>query len=385
MRRGFALISVLMGLIAPSHALADGPIELSLTETVDLTVVRLDGLKSETYILDNLDLVADADLGALIGWRGAKLHAHLLNNLGGMPNDRAATLQGVNNIEVPSQRLRLFEAWIEQTFGDRTSVRVGLYDLNSEFYANDAAGLLIAPAFGVGSEIAATGANGPSIFPSTALGVRIDQQVGAQGYARVAVLNATAGTLGDPQGVDLSFDNGALLIGEAGLATDHAKLGLGGWGYTQRHDDVHATDGAGDPLRRNAWGVYAIAEATLRDAEQGPGVALFARAGVSDGRTTAFKGGWQAGVLISGVIPGRDDSQLSIGANQAFLSRGYRNLLADGGVASTAAETAFEITYSDQPAPWLTVQPDLQLVLDPGGEKGRGPALVAGVRTTFAF
>ena len=385
MRRHIALISFALGVISPSSALADGPLDLSVTETVDVVLVAPDGAKSTTYVLDNLDIVAEADLAELIGWRGAMLHAHVLNNMGGMPNDRAATLQGVNNIEVPSQRLRLFEAWIEQKFGERTSVRVGLYDLNSEFYSNDAAGLLIAPAFGVGSEIAATGANGPSIFPSTALGVRVDPRVGAQGYARVAVLNAAAGTLGDPQGVDFSFDDGVLLIGEAGFAGEHAKLGLGGWGYTRRHDDVHATDAVGDPLRRNAWGIYAIGEVTLRTAERRPGVALFARAGLSDGQTTAFKGGWQAGVLINGLIAGRDDSQLSIGANQAFLSRGYRNLLADEGLPGATAETAFEITFSDRLAPWLSVQPDLQVVLNPGGERGRGPAFVAGLRTTFEF
>ncbi len=361
------------------------PVQLSVTEAIDVVSVS-SAEASDTFVLDNLDVIAELDLDALIGWRGGQAHVHLLNNLGGMPNDRAATLQGVNNIEVASQRLRLFEAWVEQKLGERSSVRIGLYDLNSEFYANDAAGLLIAPAFGVGSEIAATGVNGPSIFPSTALAVRVDRQLDAKGsYARLAVLNAAAGTLGDPQGVNLDFDSGILAIGEVGFANDRTKLGIGGWGYSKRHDDIDATDPAGDPLRRTAWGIYAIGEVQLQTREGVPGIAAFARAGISDGRTTPFRGGWQAGVLVTRPIAGREDSQLSVGVNQAYLSHGYRRQLAAAGTDSVAAETAFELTYSDSVTPWLTVQPDLQVVINPAGERGRGAVFVAGLRTTFSF
>ncbi len=366
-------------------ALSEDAFQISVVETVDVVVVS-ERSGDDVFLLDNLDVVADLDLDALLGWSGGQAHVHVLNDLGGVPNDRAATLQGVNNIEVASQRLRLFEAWVEQQLGARTSVRLGLYDLNSEFYSNDAAGLLIAPAFGVGSEIAATGANGPSIFPSTALAVRIERQLDTRGsYARFAVLNAAAGTLGDPQGVNLDFDSGALLIGEVGIANERGKLGVGGWGYTDQHDDVHATDGAGDPVQRTAWGVYAIGEVRLRDRAGVPGIAAFARVGISDGRTTPFRGGWQAGVLVTRLFPGRDDAQLSFGVNQAYLAHGYRRLLATDGIESAAAETAFELTYSDRLAPWLSVQPDLQLVVNPAGERGRGAVLVAGLRTTFEF
>ncbi len=384
--------NMLLGIAAFSVAIhahpvrAESPLQIGVTETVDIVSVSSEDGGSDVFLLDNLDVVADLDLDALVGWRGGQAHVHVLNNLGGVPNDRAATLQGVNNIEVASQRLRLFEAWIEQRFGERTSVRLGLYDLNSEFYSNDAAGLLIAPAFGVGSEIAATGTNGPSIFPSTALAVRIDRQLDGRGsYARFAILNAAAGTLGDPQGVNVRFDSGALLIGEVGIANERGKLGVGGWGYTDRHDDIDATDAAGDPVRRTAWGVYAIGELQLRDREGVPGIAGFARVGVSDGQTTPFRGGWQAGLLLTRLVPGRAESQLSFGVNQAYLSDGYRRQLAAGGIASVAAETAFELTYSDRLAPWLSIQPDLQLVIDPAGERDRGPVLVAGLRTTFEF
>jgi len=369
--------------IAPAAQAQDG-VDLGAAYTMDVVAVRGQERPAKVYWLDNLDVTADLELEKLIGWSGATMHVDVLANMGGMPNDRAGTLQGVDNIEVATHRLRLFEAWIEQKLGERTTLRAGLYDLNSEFYSNDAAGLLIAPAFGVGSEIAATGPNGPSIFPSTALAVRIDHKVGGDGFVRAAVLNATARTFGDPGGVNLSFDDGALLIAEGGVAGAGGKIAIGAWGYTLHQDDIFAVDAAGDPIQRHARGAYLVAEKPFNDPEGAHPVAGFVRAGLSDGQTTPFKGGWQAGVLVSKLWKGRDDSQLSFGVNQAWVSEGYRNVLRGEGVHSAAAESAVELTYSDKFGP-VTLQPDLQLVFDAGGDADAKPVIVGGLRASIAF
>ncbi|MBB5716047.1 porin [Sphingomonas aerophila] len=365
-----------MQVLTSMPAFAEDPVQLDLTHKVDVVGVGSADRGEQIYYLDNLDLTGTAELEPLIGWTGGTLHVHLLNNLGGQPNNRAATLQGVNNIEVESHRFRLFEAWFEQKLGEHTSVRAGLYDLNSEFYQNDASGLLIAPAFGVGSEIAATGPNGPSIFPSTALAVRIDQRVGETGFARAAVLNASAGTLGDPHGVNLTFDDGALLIGEVGVEKEgRGRIALGMWTYTLGQEDVRATDASGAPRSRSAHGAYLTVEAPLAEALSG-----FVRVGISDGHTTPFHGGWQAGVLLSPAVTGRPDSQFSLGVNQAYLAADWRKNLRDERVDPAHAESALEITYSDRLSSHVTIQPDLQLVLDADGDRGREPVVVAGLR-----
>jgi porin len=360
-------------------------VDLAIDYVSDVVAVSGGEAPSKLAVLDNLDVTATLDLEALAGMRGTVVHAHLLNNLGAMPNDRAGTLQGIDNIEVASQRLRLFELWAERRIGARTTVRAGLYDLNSEFYANDAAGLLIAPAFGVGSEIAATGPNGPSIFPSTALAVRIERRSAADDYLRVALVNASAGTIGDPQGVDLSFGNGALVIGEVGLSR-RGRLALGAWTYTNRQPRMHRLGPDGLPAMARAFGVYATVEWPLvGGAAAAPGVTGFARIGASDGHTTPFCGGWQAGLLWQGVLSDRPDSAISVGANQGRLSRGYRQVLREQGLRPAAAETAFEVTASDRVLPHVTLQPDVQLVLDPGGTRTRRPALVTTLRVALDF
>ncbi|HVJ03572.1 MAG TPA: carbohydrate porin [Sphingomonas sp.] len=365
-------------LLAPGAHAQEGP-DLTAAYTMDVVGVAAEG-EDKVFWLDNLDLVAELPLTST-----TRAHADVLVNLGGKPNDRAGTLQGVDNIEVASHRVRLFEAWIEQQLDAHSTLRAGLYDLNSEFYSNDAAGLLMAPAFGVGSEIAATGPNGPSIFPSTALGVRLDRSFAGGGFARAAVLNASARTFGDPGGVDVDFHNGALVIGEAGAAGKHGKIGIGAWTYTRRQDDLVAVDAAGDPLRRRAQGAYVIAERPFGDPEGQGAVSAFVRAGISDGKTTPFRGGWQAGMLVTKLWAGREDSQFSFGANQGYVSRGYREILRGEGVRTAAAESAVELTYSDKLAKWLTLQPDLQLIFNAGGDADAKPVLVAGLRTTAEF
>lgn len=361
-------------------------LDLSIGYTADVTGVVSGGTAKRGRVLDNLEIGADLDLDRAIGWKGATAHVLVLNNSGGTPNEDAGTAQGVDNIEVSRQRLRLFEAWIEQGFGgDKGSALVGLYDLNSEFYANDSAGLLIGPAFGIGSELADTGPNGPSIFPSTALAVRVKWTPGGTTYVQAAALNANAGVLGDPGGVDTSFDSGALVIAEAGW-TGAGKIALGAWRYTGKQDDIRDLTALGEPRRRDAQGAYLLLERRLtKAAEDAPRQATaFARLGVSDGDTTAFKGGWQAGLLVEHVFDSRPKSALSIGVNQGYFSGKARANVADAGGALKRAESAIELTYADTFGP-LTLQPDLQYIKNPAGDAGIGHAVVAALRVSVGF
>ncbi|RRN61983.1 carbohydrate porin [Caulobacter sp. 602-1] len=371
------------GFAAQSARADDRAFKLSGSYTADLAGTVSGGLAKRGRVLDDLQVFGDLDLDKAVGWKGASAHFELLNNSGAMPNDDAGTLQGVDNIEVTRQRARLFEAWVEQGFGDKASIRAGLYDLNSEFYANDSAGLLLAPAFGIGSELAATGPNGPSIFPSTALAVRVRWTPNDHVYAQAAALNANAGVLGDPGGVKTSFDNGLLLIAEAGWQ-GRGKVAFGTWRYTDKQDDIRFLAPSGDPAPATAQGAYVLLERHLTGDVDVRKTTAFARLGVSDGDTTAFRGGWQAGVLVEHVFESRPDSAFSIGVNQVFLSGKYRDNAIDAGLGLRRSESAIEVTYSDKIGP-VTIQPDLQYVKDPGADGGVGHALVAILRVGVEF
>ena len=378
---------VALGPLALAQTQADqGAWSHEVTYTADVVGTVRGGAARAGRVLDNLDVIVDGDLERLVGWRGATVHGYLLNNSGGAPNDLAGTLQGVDNIEVGRPRARLYELWVQSRFaGDYGSVLAGLYDLNSEFYATEASGLLLAPPFGIGSELASTGPNGPSIFPSTALGARIRIEGGRGAYVQAAVLNAHARTLGDPEGLATDFDNGALMIAEAGIG-DSGRLAAGAWFYTDRQPDLRDLDANGDPALSRARGGYILAEYPFIDGgEAGRSVRGFARLGFSDGDTTPFGSGWQAGILVERVFASRPDSAFSIGIEQGVLSAKQRANTLDAGRSPADAESSIEITYSDKVAPRVALQPDLQVIRRAGGDQDARTVVVMGLRVTVSL
>jgi len=75
---------------------------------------------------------------------------------------------------------------------------------------------------------------------------------------------------------------------------------------------------------------------------------------------------------------------------------GFGLIYSDNGIASSDAyrtdtgrglggETTLELDYQYNPAPWLSIQPDAQYIIDPGGDVHRDDILVLGVRTIVRF
>lgn len=387
--RAFALGGLcLMVPMLPAQALAQthqAGVKLKLTYVGEVTGVVDGGLKQRARYLDDLRLTADADLGRLIGLQGARLHVVGLNNSGGQPSPDVGTLQSTDNLELWRPRARLYEAWVEQALDHgRGSVKIGLYDVSSEFYVSPAAGLLSTPAFGVGRELAASGVNGPAIFPSTAPAARLRLGPSDGGYIQAAVVNARAGVLGEPGGVDFSFADGVMLISEAGrMGADAGKIAVGAWRYTNERDDLRRTDARGRPVRRAQQGAYLLAERALSGQTGSTRRPIgFLRVGVSDGHTTLFKGGWQAGVLVSRVLASRPASAFSVGASQVRLS-GSSSLAAPRATGKT--ETIIEAAYADTIAQRLTLEPLLKVVVHPSGDKSAPNATIAALRFKLAY
>lgn len=358
--------------------------QLQSAYTADVIGV-VDGVDTPAgRFLDNLDVSLDGDLERQFGWRGARVHFSLLANGGGEPNAIAGTLQGYDNIEVGSPGVRLYEAWIEQDLADgAASVLAGLYDVNSEFYVTEASDLLLAPPFGIGSELAATGPNGPAIFPSTSLAARV--RIGSPDghYVQAAAVNARAGTIGDDGGVDTTLDDGVLYLAEAGWSGP-VRIAVGAWRYGEGQEDIRDVLPGGDPRLSDAQGAYLVAEGTVFEAEDAPTVRAFLRLGVSDGDTTDFKGGWQTGLRLDSVFDGRPDSAFSIGFHQGLLSDKARANALDAGTRFGDAEGGIELTYADTFGPF-TIQPDLQWIHNPGGDADRDPILTAGLRVILTL
>jgi porin len=367
--------AAILSTAAPAETAERAPaLQAGITYTGDVMGVLAGRGKRDVAYLDKADVTLSADLEQVIGWRGATAFVDLLNNLGGRPNDTAGTLQGVNNIEVGNARASLYQAWLQQDFdGGRVTVLAGRYDINSEFYYNDAAGQLIGPAFGMGSELASTGPNGPSTFPQTELAVRV-RRAGERDYVQVAVVRAPRGTIGT------GSRRTALFIAEAGRRGPTA-LSVGAWSYSRRQPEVVPPGVSIGAKFARSQGAYLLAEQDILGAAGRPGHwRAFLRAGVADGDTTPFGGGLQMGLAGRGVIRSRPDSAASIGYGRADLSRRYRRANPPGEPALTTAENVVELTFSDRLLPFLTLQPDFQYVFGPSGLRNASDVVVLGLR-----
>jgi porin len=62
---------------------------------------------------------------------------------------------------------------------------------------------------------------------------------------------------------------------------------------------------------------------------------------------------------------------------------GARRAGALQGLDVGGSETAFEATYRCAFKDWLNVQPDIQYIVNPGGNRRLGNALVVGIRVAF--
>ena len=395
-------------------ALHDQGVDLEVVYIGDVFSNLDGGLRRRTRYLDNVDLTLACHLENLVGIDAGSLFVYGLSNRGGDPSRDVGDAQIFDNIEAPDS-IELYEAWWQrELLRGRVSLLIGLYDLSSEFDVNASAALFINSSFGTGAELANSGVNGPSIFPSTSLGARLKVNLTEHLLWQTVVLDGVPGDPNDPHGthIHLSGDDGLLIASEAAFAWWHSagangtpsalmrnrrrrfgrrlsalpytvKLAAGIWAYTKRLNEVGPPSAEEDTGKQCGHpGVYVLADYDAT-ADGGPG--LFARAGIADGDVQQFAAYAGAGVVYTGLVPRRDADELGFGVAAAFNGSPYeRAIRADGG-SPADAEIALEWTYRAVLTPWLSLQPDLQYILDPGARSDRPNAVVLGLRTEIAF
>lgn len=348
------------------------------------------GIRTGGTYLDNLDLQLTADRGSLFGVPGLSGLLYVLyNNSSEFSAEYPGDALTASNIDAP-RALRLYEAWLDWATdpNERFSARAGLYDLNSEFDSIETGGLFLNSAHGVGPDFSQTGLNGPSIFPVTSLALRLRTTSANGAYGQLAVLD---GVPGDPEhlssnGIYLSHDDGALLVAEGGWGGGAwRKLAVGLWRYTADFNQLAATTPSGGPQRgdsNNGW--YAIADRTLWTGD-GSTAAGFLRIGQADARYNTFDGYLGVGGSLTGFWSARPEDTLGLGIATAFTGDEYRKAQELAGSGADAQETSIELTYRTPITDWLTLQPDIQYVINPGTDPALDNALVILLRFELSF
>lgn len=376
-------------------ALADRGVNIEAIYKFDVMANIDGGINDGARGLDNLDVMFSFDGAKLFGGKGTSALIYLLNNNGGKPDAAlVGSAQGIDNIETPKATSKLYMAWLQQNFlDDRLSFLGGLYDVNSEFYVTDSSGLFIHSTYGIGTDAAQSGLNGPSIFPFTAVAARVKIQPTPNVYLMAAVADGAPGSPDDLEGTQIEFKSGdgALFFTEAGFipggSAPNGKLALGAWAYSDKFPDQIDVDVNGNPLKERSQGVYMIGERKIFTPAGGEdkGLTIFGRFGVADDQVNQFDYAWSTGLVYTGLIPGRDAGQFGIAVSGAHNSDKFKAASAAAATPVNDAETAYELTYSDYVTPWLSLQPDVQYIVNPGTDPTLDNALVVGARAVVTF
>ncbi|HUC09048.1 MAG TPA: carbohydrate porin [Stellaceae bacterium] len=412
--------------------LQDEGIQLSLGYIAETLSNPIGGAKQGVIYEGLVTGTVELDLSKLVQWPGATFHVdgYQINGRG-LTQNYVGNILAVSGIEaLPSTRLH--DLWLQQqAFDQKVSLRVGQIAIDdpNEFYNSQYAGLFINSTFGypdlLAEDLPGTGPGYPFAVP----GVRLRIAPTDQFSFSTAIFNGTPAPPG-PGNPQLRNANGTnFLIGVGGTlaiaefvygfnrestsSTWLSDVKLGGWYHSAAFPDLHLDTMGGslaDPgsngipaLHQGNYGPYLILDKMLWQPPNAGtrGVAGFLRVGGAPGDRNLLNLEIDTGLNAKGLLPDRPVDVAGIALGYVRVGGAARAFAADAslvtGVAAPALdyEAVIELTYQMNIAPWWYLQPDLQVILHPGGHGAEPPpallgqpianALVFGVRSAITF
>ena len=372
--------------------LEDRGLEFFATYTSQVWGNVAGGTRSGATYSGVLQFGAEIDFEKLAGWRGLTFNTTWIWIDGGAPTtDLTGAIFPASGTEAPAG-FRALDLWLQQKFFDDVfTLRAGMFNADRDFTISQGGQLFLNSAFGW--PILYNGSlGGPPAYPFSAPGLYAAVEPGGGWKFQAAAMQGSVWPPGeDPTGFYWRFDrmNGILFLAETQYAwagaplPGSAKLGIMlESGYP---DYVEAGADGG------TWGgsfFYGIIDQMLwrepgTSADSTQGLAWFNRTGFTgtpDRSPLAML--FNSGLTWTGFVPGRDDDAAGLAVVWTRLSPGQAAQL-DG--TNRGNEFVIEATYEAQIAPWFELQPDIQLVVQPGGSTALPSALVIGLSATIDF
>jgi len=375
------------------------------------------GLRRGSVYEGLFELGLDLDTEKLGLWPGGTLHVSGLNPHGTSLSGRyVGDLLTVSNIDAYDS-FRLYDFWYDQTlFEGRFSLRFGELLADEEFAGTEPGGHFLNSAFGWPAFISGNTLNTGPAFYAAAPGLRLRYQPADSVFVQAGIYDGDSfdSPVGNPRvnrsgtHLHLSGAQGYFAMAESGYQLNQGedskglpgeyKIGL--WmhsgsfesNFEDRNGDPLAATGLGPREHSKNYGVYAAAQQMLWREEGKEGLYGFLRAGNSPADRSLFEAVIDGGFNYQGLVPGREQDILGIGAVYARISRDVRrheqlDAALNGAVYPGFAdhETALECFYSIRLKPWWELKPDFQWIFNPGGAADASDAVVIGVRTTLVF
>jgi porin len=362
----------------PADAREVGPgLTIDATYIADLLGAVSGGQKTGMGWLGRGDIVAQFDGGAIGADDTIAMIDVLYTHGGDFSGQYTGDAQGISNIQGDG-RAKLFEAWVSHPLlADRLRAKVGLIDLNTEFDVQNAGAFFLNGSHGMGPEFSQSGRNGPSTFPFTSVGAILDA-TGKDWTVRVGVFDPIAGSILDPSRTvfRLPGHHGALLVTEGDVRLGPiGTVSAGIWRYTSRFDALvdTAPDGTPSP-QRTSRGAYAAIETRLLERDKAS-LDGWLRVGWADARVNRI-----GSSLTGGLVYTVGRHTVGGAVAHARLGDPAMEVARASGDKVQRAETALELSYGWRMDKRLSLQPELQYVINPAWRSDRRNALVIGLR-----
>jgi len=414
---------------------SDHGVVLTAQWTSDLFGNTTGGAATGTTYSGLLNLGLAVDLQKAVGWEGASFKCTWLWLYGTDVSARyignALTASGVAG----SPGFRCYELWFQQNFlNDTISLRGGMLGVDTEFMISDTANLFINSTFGPPAFFTLNMPNGGPTYPLATPGLRLALQPTSWLTIRSVIAQANPFSQQEnAQGFNWNFGpaGGLLSLSEVATAWNQsssanalpgtAKAGF--WIQTGEDQEAAQESSVDDSFhfgspeaRAYGSGFYGIIDQQLYDATDkvsstpgngssknplsadknpqsatspstfsGEGLSSFARLGFSPQPWSQVGFYSDAGLVYTGLVPTRDADKLGVAFGYAQMGSQYASLGTSAGLPGVGYEAVAELSYAMQLSPAISIQPDLQYILHPGGTQQYGNALVVGMRAAVNF
>ena len=376
------------------------------------------GLESGSVFTGLLDFGLKLDLDKALGWRGASFTTTWLLLSG---KDASQDLVG-NFLTISNNAgfntFRNYELWFQQNLlADKISIRLGQLAADTEFVISDYAALFLNGTFGWPAFMYMNLPGGGPGFPVGTLGMRLAIQPVQWIRFQTAVFQGNVYAENDnPHGFHWRLDsqNGFFFLDEAQFHWNqqaeetglHGQLKAGAWFHSAEFAETNESG-----FVRGNYGFYFILDQMLyrKPADNAATLDRNGKSSLSDKqeKVTEKKSdqglGWfgriafepqdrnfigfyfDTGLTYKGLVPSRNADTLGVAFAYAQLSPGSQQAEIDQGSVGVGAEMALEVTYQAQITKWLSIQPDLQVIINPDGNRDLSNALVIGGRVSITF
>lgn len=389
--------------------LEDSGVQLRADFTTESAANPAGGKRQTARYTQQVAFGADLDLSRLVGDPGATFEITFIDRTGhSLSADAIGNLFAVQQLYGAGQNFRVVELnYLQSLFANRLNIQLGWSPAGNEFaslpiFCDFQSGFIC------GHPDPMTTNSGAHNYPVGQWGASVKVSPIPQFYAEAGVYQVNPNEGDTDKGLDLSFSSTGVLIpiefawlpgNRTGKFPGIYKMG-GYYNSSETPDvlqDIHGLSagltGAPFITHGGRFGAYGMADQVIQ--RDGSDSHRFLRvgaiAGIADRATATYRYFVAAGGVRQGTFTHRDADFIAVlfahGSINPRLTRYQedRNAVAPGSVGIQTYESIAEIDYNIQITPWLSIRPNLQYVIRPGGAGTIPTAVVIGLHTGVTF